>query len=134
MASVTAFFAAILALMFIALTAHVIIQRGRVRATLGHGEDAELMRRIRAQGNFAEYIPLALILLAFMEQSGAVRWLVILLGASLVVGRVFHAYSILIDEARDPMNIFFRKLGMALTLLPMGIAALICLLTGYHLP
>ena len=43
---------------------------------LGTGNNVTLERRIRVQGNFAEYVPFALILLTFVEMQGSARWLV----------------------------------------------------------
>jgi uncharacterized protein len=64
---VVPFYAGIFALMYFFLTMRVARRRGQMRIPLGSGGDAELERRIRAHGNFIEYVPLALILLGFME-------------------------------------------------------------------
>lgn len=134
MAPVTAFFSGILALMFILLSLLVVSQRRKVKASLGHGDDMELQRRIRAQGNFAEYVPLALILLVLAESGGVVKWLIVLLSLALLIGRLLHAYSILVDEVRDSMHIGLRKLGMVLTLGVLAIAASLCLITVSQIP
>ena len=105
MVHVTGFFAGILAFMFIGLSFLVIRQRRLVRTSLGHGGDDELFRRVRAQGNFAEYVPFALILLAFGEGKGTPVWIIVVLGMGLIAGRVAHAYSLLVAEAETRRTI-----------------------------
>lgn len=57
--TITMAYAGLLALMFVALSARVIVRRRSAHAALGDGDDNDLSRRIRAHGNFAEYAPLA---------------------------------------------------------------------------
>ena len=68
------FYAAILGFIFIFLSARVIAARRQIAS--GFGGHHVLERRIRVQGNFAEYVPIAIILLTFMELYGGARWLV----------------------------------------------------------
>ncbi len=65
------FYAALLALLFMVLSVRVMRERGRARVAIGTGGNIALERRIRVHGNFAEYVPLALLLLAFMELRGS---------------------------------------------------------------
>ena len=48
-------------------------------------------RRIRVHGNFAEYVPLALLLLLFMELQAQSRFLVHVLCIVLIAARLVHA-------------------------------------------
>ena len=127
MPHVTGFFAGILAFMFIGLSFMVVKQRRVVKTSLGHGGDDELHRRIRAQGNFAEYVPFALILLAFGESKGASGWSIALLGFALIAGRVAHAYSLLVAEAANPQNHQLRTVGMMITFSVLGVGALLAI-------
>lgn len=127
MVSVTAFFAGLLGLMFIGLSALVIMARGEAQATLGHGDHEGLKRRIRAHGNFAEYVPFALLLMGLAELGGTAKLIIVFMGAALLIARISHAYNILIAEARNPMDLMFRKMGMAGTLTVIGIAALLAI-------
>ncbi len=62
-------------------------------------------------GNFAEYVPFALVLLALAELSGA-HWAgVHALGLSLLAGRLLHAYGISVKAGVS----FGRFWGTALT-------------------
>ena len=125
MVSVTAFFAGVLGLMFMGLSALVIMARGEAQATLGDGDHEELKRRIRAHGNFAEYVPFALLLMGMAELGGTGKLIVIFMGAALVLARISHAYNILIAEAKNPMDLQFRKMGMIGTFSVIALAALL---------
>ena len=81
-----------------------------------------LQRRIRVQGNFTEYVPMALILFMFVELQGWPRWLVHGLCLLLLAARLVHAYGI----SQEPEDIRFRATGMATTaLLLLAAAALL---------
>src|SRR5690606_19865103 len=60
-------YAALLSLFFAFLTFRTIRLRQRYRVSLGHGKNLLLMRAIRVHGNFAEYVPLGLLLMAASE-------------------------------------------------------------------
>jgi uncharacterized membrane protein YecN with MAPEG domain len=108
---VTAFYAGLCALILLGLTLHVIRLRRALGFAWGDGARPELVRAVRAHGNAAETIPMALILLGLIEMLGAPGWVVHLFGLALVAGRATHAYSC---GAERRMNA--RVFGMALTL------------------
>ena len=56
--------------------------------------DVLLERTMRVQANFAEYVPITLLLATFMEMQGTRAWLIHLLCLALVAGRVVHAYGV----------------------------------------
>jgi uncharacterized protein len=55
---IAAFYAALLALLFLFLSFRTIEKRWNARVEIGTGEDAELLRRYRVHANFAEYVSL----------------------------------------------------------------------------
>ena len=107
----TSIIAAILTIIFVKLSFAVIGLRRKNKVGLGSGGYDELERAIRAQGNFAEYVPIGLILIACLELNGAPWWLVILPGITLIVGRLIHAKGI----NEPPPNFSSRVLGMKFT-------------------
>ncbi len=117
--AVTALYAGLLGLWFLVLSARVILQRRAASISLGHGTDRTLERRVRGHGNFAEYVPLALVLLALLEMQGAALWMVHALGASLLVARLLHGYALSFTDY-SPL----RVPGAALTLFVLGLLAL----------
>ena len=88
---VTSLFAALLALMLFTLTMTVIVTRMTTKTDLGDGDNPSMFRRIRAHGNFVEYVPMGLILLGLNEVSGAGAIWLVTIGALLLVGRILHA-------------------------------------------
>ena len=67
---ITAIYASLLTIFYIFLSFRVAQRRMRFQVGLGTGQNVELERAVRIHGNFGEYIPLALLLLAFFESGG----------------------------------------------------------------
>jgi uncharacterized membrane protein YecN with MAPEG domain len=88
---VTSVTAAIAALMLIALSVPVSLRRMKLKALSGDAGDAGLQRLIRAQGNFIEYAPMGLILLALVEVGVTPVGLLWTTGILLIAGRGLHA-------------------------------------------
>ena len=118
--NVTPLYAALLGLFFIALSVRTVMARNRLAIAIGDSGDADMLRTIRVHANFAEYVPLALVLFFLVEVRGGPPLLVHALGASLVVGRLVHAWGV----SRRREDFRFRVTGMALTLSSIGVAAL----------
>ena len=110
--NISAMYAAVLGLLFVPFTFYVGQYRASNKILLLDGGDQELARRIRAQGNFVETVPLAVILIILMELSGAGATWLHALGSVLVVSRVMHYLTI----ATNPANTVPRALGMLGTL------------------
>ena len=108
---ITAIIASILTIIFIKLSFSVIALRRKNQVGLGSGGHDDLERAIRAQGNFAEYVPFGIILIACLELNGAPWFLVALLGVALIIGRLIHAKGIHVP----PPNFSKRVLGMKIT-------------------
>lgn len=108
---VTSVIASVLTLFFIKLSLAVIGLRRKNMVAMGSGGHDDLERAIRAQGNFAEYVPFGIILIACLELNGAPWWLVSILGVTLIVGRLIHAKGINVP----PPDFSQRVLGMKFT-------------------
>ena len=91
---ITSVIAAILAVMLVFLSLRVGLLRSREKIWFLDGGNEELTRRMRAQGNFIEYVPLALLLIALVELGGGSGGLVWALGAGLVAARIAHAVGV----------------------------------------
>lgn len=108
---VTSIIAATLTIIFVKLSFTVIGLRRKNRIGLGSGGHEDLERAIRAQGNFAEYVPFGIILIACLELNGAPWWLVAIPGITLIIGRLIHAVGI----NQPPPDFTKRVLGMQFT-------------------
>ena len=109
---ITSIIASLLTIIFIKLSFAVIGLRRKNKVGLGSGGYEDLERAIRAQGNFAEYVPFGIILLACLELNGAPWWLVGILGIALIIGRLLHAKGINVS----PPDFSKRVLGMKFTI------------------
>lgn len=87
---IVGFYMAICAVGLIYLAGRVVRLRRAHRVSVGHQGDAVLERAMRAQANFTEYVPLALLMLALAEAQGLPAWAVHLLGMGLVASRAAH--------------------------------------------
>jgi hypothetical protein len=121
--AITAFYAALLGLFFVFLSFRVIGWRRLKSVELGHGEDSELLRRMRVHANFAEYVPFALLLMAIAESMTAPRPLIHVAGLILIAGRLMHAYGL----SQTPHILRLRVGGMILTFTALALSAIICL-------
>ncbi len=121
--AITAFYAALLGLLFVYLSFRVIGWRRLKSVELGHGEDSELLRRMRVHANFAEYVPFTLLLMAIAESMTAPRPLIHVVGLILIAGRLMHAYGL----SQTPHILRFRVGGMILTFTALALSAIICL-------
>jgi uncharacterized membrane protein YecN with MAPEG domain len=112
MLKLTAIYAAILTFVYVKLTLNVINLRRQNEVSLGDGGREDLQQAIRSHGNFAEYVPLGLILLGCLE-ANHIHWtIVLLLGGVFTTGRLFYAKAFL--EATTNMDL--RVKGMKFTL------------------
>jgi uncharacterized membrane protein YecN with MAPEG domain len=127
MVAIVPVYASLFAVVYIYLATRVIGLRRTFRVALGHGGHSKLERSQRAHGNFAEYVPFALLLLTFVEMRGADPVIVHLLCLAVLAGRLLHAYNV----SREREVIRLRVVAMATTFGVYGIAAAILLFGGF---
>jgi uncharacterized protein len=113
-------YAAVLAFIYIVLSAQVIQARRSAKVAIGTRGDVRLERKMRVHANFAEYVPFALLLATFMELEGRPGWLLHLLCLGLVAGRIVHAYGV----SQEHENFRLRMAGMATTFTVLSVMAL----------
>ena len=91
---ITAVFTGVLAIMLAVISVRVTRLRQKKKISLSDGGDKEMTAAIRVQGNFTEYVPMALLLMGLLESAGAKHWIIYLFGALLVAARIAHAYAL----------------------------------------
>lgn len=107
---ISAFYAALSAVIIFWLSLNVIKIRRKHRVSVGDGENAELKTAMAAQSNAVEYIPITLLLIYALEYNGANLLFIHLAGILLIIGRMVHARGLLGETLR------IRVLGMKITL------------------
>ena len=113
---ITPLYAAIFALFFVFLSVRTLLTRRRLKIALGNGRlgdgsHPQMTRAVRAHSNFAEYVPLGLILLWMLESLGTHSYVIHGLCLCLLIGRLSHAYGI----SQENENFKFRVFGMSMT-------------------
>ena len=114
-------YAGLFVLLFLALKINV----GRVRVgekvVFGDGENERLQRALRVQGNAVEDVPVTLIGIVGLGALAAPVWLIHVLGAVFLLGRILHAIGLGGSSGGSPG----RSLGTllsALTMLATGVS------------
>ncbi|MDR5654997.1 MAPEG family protein [Ruixingdingia sedimenti] len=96
--AITAFHAGLLGILFVALSIWVSMGRAQFKVHHGDGGKVPLQRRIRIQANFAEYVPLALLLIGLNEAAGAADWIIRSLLVALLIARLVHPVGMVAPE------------------------------------
>lgn len=118
---ITALYAALLAFFFILLSFKVIGKRRQFKVGIGSKGEMALERAIRVHGNFAEYVPFALLLIFLAEYAGLASLWIHILGCALLLGRLLHAYGV--SKVQEPLK--FRVIGTLLTQTVMLVSAVV---------
>lgn len=126
--SITIFYVGLLGLVFLGLALQVVRLRRSLQVGLGSGGHESLNLAVRAHANFAEYVPMSVVMLALVEAgTAAPAWVLHLLGLGLLAGRLMHGFVGLNRSAGYTPGRFW---GTALTWLVIAIAALMLVATA----
>ena len=121
---ITGLYAAILGIIFLILSYNIILKRLKFGIGIGFEKSHILEKAVRVHGNFAEYVPLALLLILICELntdvfSGGGLYHIHGLGLALVIARIAHAVGLTQTSVRS----MGRSVGVILTHLVILVAA-----------
>ena len=120
--------AGLLGLLLLFLSGYVIAGRVKFKIDIGDGGNEQMRQRIRAQANFAEYVPLALILIIMVEiNTIGAGWMPAAMAVTLVVARLWHAQGLL----SSPGTSTGRFMGTNLTALVILVGAVAAMGRGF---
>jgi len=125
--TITGFYLAILALIFLVLGLQVSRLRRGNHVLFGDGDNRELRSAIRAHANFAEYVPIIVLMVALLEISGLPASRVHLLMGTLLVARLMHPLGMYVGPRTLQFQIY-RIGGSSLTWLVLVAAAIMSVL------
>lgn len=125
---VSALYVAVLGFLGAGLTINVIVNRVHYKVDAGDGGVAKLAQAIRAQANFVEQAPLALLIIAFVEASGTNTLVVHILGMALVAARLASAYALNRSLAQSSLRQFGA--GISILVVVAGAAAILVARSG----
>jgi len=121
---ITGLYAGILGLIYLGLCALVIKMRFKHEAGIGDKNIEEMQRAVRVHGNFAEYVPLIVIMMAVTESTLPYSWSPFLLhglGIAMVIARVAHAYGLSKSISTSPGR-FLGTIATFVVLMILSIA------------
>lgn len=116
---ITALYAGLCGLLLLGLAVLVVARRRSARIGIGVSDDRELERRVRAHGNAAEYVPIALLLLLVAEMSGLGGTWLHVAGITLVGSRLAHAFGLTRSAGTSPGR-FVGTLGTWIVILALS--------------
>ena len=108
---ITPFYAAILALLFFVLSVRTLRVRRRLQIPIGDAGNPEMLRAMRVHSNFAEYVPISLLMVFLFESISAVPAFIHVLCICLVLGRIAHAFGV--SQSQEDYR--YRVFGMTMT-------------------
>ena len=129
--SITSAYLGVLALLYAALGMQVSRLRRGNRVLFGDGDNIKLRSAIRAHANFAEYVPIIVLMVALLEMSGLAAVWVHLLMAALLVARLLHPLGMYVGPRTLRFQIC-RVGGIVVTILVLIGAALLLLSRSWH--
>lgn len=124
----TTLYALPLILIFLILFFRVSARRSDLKVSIGDAGDAILHERIRQHGNFIEWVPLGLILMALAEASAANSIALHCAGGLMVLGRILHPFGLKAGNAAHPL----RMAGNSMNLLSMAILFVLLALSRFN--
>lgn len=122
--STTPLYASILALVYVYLSFRTLGLRRANKIAIGDGNNVTLQRAIRVHANFSEYVPMALILITYIEILKFNAILINVLCLSLLIGRISHAYGV--SKLQEDFK--FRVFGMAMTFSAIVMSSILLIL------
>jgi uncharacterized protein len=116
---ITAFVAAVCAIMLLITAVDTVRQRIRLKAAFGDAGDAKLISATRSHGNLAEHAPIVILLIGMLEMAKAHHIALMAIGALFLVGRVAHIIGLYTPAAagKPPVP---RQIGVIVTWLTLA--------------
>jgi uncharacterized membrane protein YecN with MAPEG domain len=128
---VTMLSTAVLGLLFALLSVLVVTTRTTTKIDLGTDDataSSPLYTAVRSHANFAEYVPLTLLLIGLIELHTGETLLVKVLAFGLIFARVIHPLGMRM-KAPNP----FRAGGFLITVLILSVASIKAVLLSFHM-
>lgn len=116
---ITAFVAAVCAIMLLITAVDTVRQRLRMSLAFGDGGDSKLISASRAHGNLAEHAPIVIILIGLLETARANHQILMAIGALFLIGRAAHIVGLYTPSApgKPPVP---RQIGVIVTWLTLA--------------
>jgi uncharacterized membrane protein YecN with MAPEG domain len=124
--AITAVYLGVLGLLYAFLSLRVARFRRGNKIVFGDADNLYLRSAIRTHANFAEYVPIIVLMNALLEMGGAASVQMHVLLGTLTVSRILHPFG-MHAKPMTPRFIVGRIVGMILTFLVLVASALLLL-------
>jgi uncharacterized membrane protein YecN with MAPEG domain len=111
---ITAFVAAVCAIMLLVTAIDTVRHRLRAKAAFGDAGDAKLISASRAHGNLAEHAPIVILLIGLLEMARAHHMALMAIGAIFLIGRAAHIVGLYMPSSPGTAPIP-RQIGVMTT-------------------
>ncbi|TAL40285.1 MAG: hypothetical protein EPN97_00100 [Alphaproteobacteria bacterium] len=118
-------YAGLLGLMLVVLSWRIMRMRAKLEVMAGDGGEKNLNVAVRIQGNFIEYVPMALLLILITEAEGYPAAAIHALCLSLIAARLCHVHGMMQKGAAGKG----RRFGAMLTFIVIVVASLMSMCT-----
>ena len=112
----TALYALPLALLGLVLWFRVSMVRAQLKVSIGEAGNPVLHERIRQHGNFIEWAPWVILLMALAEGNGAGALWLHISGGLLLAGRLIHPFGLKADNPAHPLRYVGNTASLLATL------------------
>lgn len=112
----TALYALPLALLGLVLWFRVSMVRAQLKVSIGDAGNPVLHERIRQHGNFIEWAPWVILLMALAEGNGAGALWLHISGGLLLAGRLIHPFGLKADNPAHPLRYVGNTASLLATL------------------
>ena len=124
---ITGFYAGLLGLILLWLSLRIVVAvRAKGEVSYGDAGNPDYTVIVRGQGNFIEYVPMILILMAVDELGGTSAAWLHGMGVALVIGRLLHPFGLTNTAGVNPM----RLIGTLATWIVLATASIFAVLQG----
>ena len=115
---ITAFVAAVCAIMLLITGVDTVRQRIRIKAAFGDAGDAKLISASRSHGNLSEHAPIVILMIGMLEMARANHMVLMGMGALFLIGRAAHIVGLYTasEPGQPPVP---RQIGVVVTWLTL---------------
>ena len=128
MPTITLLYAGILGIISLVLAMGAASARGPAGVSIGTGDDPKLLVANRRHGNFIEWVPMALLLMALLEANGVGATATHVFGIVLTIARICHPLGLDTEKMTHPLR-FVGAAGTFLLTAVMSVWAIVLFFT-----
>ena len=116
--TITAIYAAIHAIFYVAMSTYVITLRAKTNVLVGHPDNMNLLVATRRHSNLSEFIPFAILMMGLSELLGLGSTWLHVAGVALIAGRLIQLFGSKADNSPLARRVTGVLLSLVAILIP----------------